>query len=176
LNLAAFLWACLALTLTLIYPLTKRFFPMPQAILGLGWYLAIPMAFAAQTNKVNAVTLWLYLGAVAWTIAYDTWYAMVDREDDVKIGIRSSAILFGRYDRAWVAVFQLFSLGAWFYVGILAQLNWLYFLACVVCGGFFVYQQILTYSREPKRCFQAFLNNQWLGLVLFLGILGGLYS
>jgi 4-hydroxybenzoate polyprenyltransferase len=175
LNLAAFLWACLALALALIYPLTKRFFPMPQAILGLGWYLAIPMAFVAQANKVNAVTLWLYLGAVAWTIAYDTWYAMVDRGDDVKIGIRSSAILFGRYDRLWVGIFQLFTLGAWFYVGILAQLNWFYFLACAVCGGFFVYQQILTYSRDPKRCFQAFLNNQWLGLVLFLGILGGLH-
>ncbi len=173
LNLAAFLWACLALVMALIYPLTKRFFPMPQAILGLAWYLAIPMAFAAQANKVNAITLWLYLGAVAWTIAYDTWYAMVDRPDDIKIGIRSSAILFGRYDRAWVAVFQLFSLGAWFYVGILAQLQGFYFLACAVCAGLFVYQQILAYRCEPKRCFLAFLNNQWLGLVLFLGILLG---
>ncbi|MCD6045277.1 MAG: ubiA [Gammaproteobacteria bacterium] len=169
LNLAVFLWACLALVLALIYPLTKRFFPMPQAILGLGWYLAIPMAFAAQA-KVNAVAFWLYLGAVAWTIVYDTWYAMVDRDDDLKIGIRSSAILFGRYDRLWVAIFQAFALGAWFYVGILAQLQWLYFAACIGCVGLFVYQQILAYRCEPKRCFQAFLNNQWLGLILFLGI------
>lgn len=175
LNLAAFLWACLALALALVYPLTKRFFPMPQAILGLGWYLAIPMAFAAQANKVNAITLWLYLGAVAWTIAYDTWYAMVDRDDDIKIGIHSSAILFGRYDRLWVGIFQLFALGAWLYVGILAQLQWLYFLAWIVCAGLFVYQQILAYRCEPKRCFQAFLNNQWLGLVLFLGIWVGLW-
>lgn len=172
LNLAVFLWACLALILALVYPLTKRFFPMPQVILGLGWYLAIPMAFAAQA-KVNAVTLWLYLGAVSWTIIYDTWYAMVDRDDDIKIGIRSSAILFGHYDRVWVGVFQLFALGAWFYVGILAQLHWLYFAAWVASAGLFVYQQILAYRCEPKRCFQAFLNNQWLGLVLFLGILLG---
>lgn len=169
LNLAVFLWACLALSLALIYPLTKRFFPMPQAILGFGWYLAIPMAFAAEA-KVNAVTLWLYLGAVAWTIAYDTWYAMVDREDDIKIGIRSSAILFGSYDRLWVAIFQIFTLGVWFYVGILAQLRWPYFAALCMCAGLFVYQQILAYRSEPKRCFQAFLNNQWLGLILFLGI------
>ena len=173
LNLAVFLWACVALMMALIYPLTKRFFPMPQAILGLGWYLAIPMAFAAQ-SQVNVITLWLYLGAVAWTIAYDTWYAMVDRADDLKIGIQSSAILFGRYDRIWVAVFQCFTLSAWFYVGILAHLRNTYFIAWFICGCLFIYQQILAYHCEPKSCFRAFLNNQWVGLVLFLGILSGL--
>ena len=169
LNWKVFLWACLALLATMIYPLTKRFFPMPQAILGLGWYLAIPMAFAAE-SQVNLITLWLYLGAVSWTIAYDTWYALVDRADDLKVGIHSSAILFGKYDRLWIGIFQCFSLAAWFYVGVLAHLKSIYFMALLFSVVLFAYQYKLAYRLAPQACFKAFLNNQWVGLVVFVGI------
>lgn len=169
LNWKVFLWACLALVAAMIYPLTKRFFPMPQAILGLGWYLAIPMAFAAE-SEVNPITLWLYLGAVSWTIAYDTWYALVDRADDLKAGIHSSAILFGQYDRLWIGIFQCFSLVAWFYVGVLAHLKSVYFLALLLSGGLFAYQHKLAYRLAPKACFKAFMNNQWVGLFVFVGV------
>ncbi len=174
LNIKVFFWACLALSISVIYPLTKRFFPIPQLILGLGWYLAIPMAFAAQ-GSVNAITLYLYLAAVAWTIAYDTWYAMVDRADDLKLGLKSSAIFFGRYDRLAVAIFQSMAVLAWGYVGILAELKWPYFLALAGAGILFIYQQIIAYRSEPAQCFRAFLNNQWLGGILLLGILLGIF-
>ncbi len=169
LNWKVFLWACLALVAALIYPLTKRFFPMPQAILGLGWYLAIPMAFAAE-SQVNFITLWLYLGAVSWTIAYDTWYALVDRADDLKAGIHSSAILFGQYDRLWIGIFQCLSLAAWFYVGLLAHLKFVYFVALLLSAVLFAYQHKLAYRLAPQACFKAFLNNQWVGLVVLVGI------
>jgi 4-hydroxybenzoate polyprenyltransferase len=170
LNLATFLWACLALTITLLYPLTKRFFPLPQAILGFGWYVSIFMAFAAQSH-VNLIAVWFYIGAACWTIAYDTWYAMADKSDDIKIGIHSSAILFGQYDKLSIALFQLMTLGAWAYMGILAQLHAVYFCALVACALLFIYQYQQTSQNDANACFRAFLQNHWVGMILFIGIM-----
>jgi len=160
----------LALFLAITYPLTKRFFAMPQAYLGIAFGFGIPMAFAAISNDVPAVAWLLLLANVFWAVAYDTEYAMVDREDDLKIGIRSSAITFGHYDiiavmMCYVATLLLLAvagaylqMGAYYYAGILAA-------SCVA-----VYHYFLIKDRDRSNCFKAFLGNNWLGLSVFGGV------
>lgn len=156
------------IALTIIYPFTKRFTNMPQMFLGIVWSWSIPMAYAAQTGTVPAEAWWLFAANWFWTVAYDTMYAMVDREDDLKIGIKSTAILFGRYDRHMIALFQFAALMCFVIAGLVAERGMLYAFGIIAFLGFILYQQMLISGRERAPCFQAFLNNNWAGLVLFI--------
>ena len=160
-----------ALFLAASYPFTKRITQLPQAYLGIAFGWAVPMAFAALTGKVPGVAWGIFLATVLWALAYDTMYAMVDREDDLKIGVKSTAILFGRYDRWIIAGIQAAMLLVLMWVGRIAGLGGWYFLGLSAAAGFAVYQQYLIARREKAKCFRAFLNNHWFGAVIFLGLL-----
>ena len=157
--------------LAITYPFLKRFFALPQAYLGLAFSWGVPMAFAAQTGSLPLVAWVLFLAGVLWTTAYDTIYAMVDREDDLVIGVRSSAILFGRADRGIVALLQAGTLSLLGLAGYLAHLGRWYWLGVATSAGFLLYQQYLIRRRDPAECFRAFLNNNLVGLAVFGGIL-----
>ncbi|GIU46823.1 4-hydroxybenzoate octaprenyltransferase [Shewanella algidipiscicola] len=156
--------------LTIIYPFTKRFTNMPQMFLGVVWSWSIPMAYAAQTGEVPAEAWWLFAANWCWTVAYDTMYAMVDRDDDLKVGIKSTAILFGRFDRQIIGLFQLAALGCFIMAGLSAQRGLVFGLGIITFVGFSLYQQKLIYGRERAPCFKAFLNNNWAGLSLFMAL------
>lgn len=152
------------------YPFTKRYTHLPQAYLGIAFGWAVPMAFAAETEALPAVCWLLFLATVLWALVYDTLYAMVDRDDDRKIGVKSTAILFGDYDRLIVGLIQL---AVWLTlagVGKLAGLGGWFWLGWLGAAGFSVYQQWLIREREKSRCFRAFLNNHWYGATLFAGM------
>ncbi|TXH75087.1 MAG: 4-hydroxybenzoate octaprenyltransferase, partial [Thiothrix sp.] len=153
------------------YPFMKRYHHWPQVYLGLAFAWGIPMAFTAVTDQFPPLVAWLLLLAnVAWTTAYDTMYAMCDREDDLKIGVKSTAIIFGEQDRLIVGLLQLLTLIVLAWVGYLAQLGLWFWLSLVVAAGFFVYQQYLIRNRDRWLSLRAFLNNNWVGLVIFIGI------
>jgi 4-hydroxybenzoate polyprenyltransferase len=156
--------------LAVTYPFLKRFFSLPQAYLGLAFSWSVPMAFAAQTGELPLIAWVLFVSGVLWTTAYDTMYAMVDREDDLVIGIRSSAILFGRADRWVIGVLQAGALAGLGLAGNLASLGHWYWAGLAVAAAFAVYQQWLIKDREPDACFRAFLNNNLFGLAVFGGI------
>lgn len=156
--------------LTIIYPFTKRITNMPQMFLGIVWSWSIPMAYAAQTGEVPMEAWWLFAANWCWTVAYDTMYAMVDREDDLKVGIKSTAILFGKYDRQIIGLFQLAALACFIAAGWSADRGLLYGLGILTFVGFSTYQQMLIFDRERAPCFKAFLNNNWAGLALFVGL------
>ncbi len=152
------------------YPFTKRFFAMPQAYLGLAFGFGIPMAFAAATGHVPASAWWLLAANAFWTIAYDTEYAMVDRDDDLKIGIRTSAIFFGRFDVAAVMFCYLIALAILTGIGKLIGLGWAYWLGIVAAAAIAIYHYALIRNREREKCFEAFLHNNWFGAVVFVGL------
>ncbi len=156
--------------LTIIYPFTKRFTNMPQMFLGIVWSWSIPMAYAAQTGSVPAEAWWLFAANWCWTVAYDTMYAMVDRDDDLKVGIKSTAILFGRYDRQIIGLFQFAALACFITAGWAADRGIVYGLGVITFVGFSLYQQKLIYGRERAPCFKAFLNNNWAGLSMFIAL------
>ncbi|MCL1140276.1 4-hydroxybenzoate octaprenyltransferase [Shewanella pneumatophori] len=156
--------------LTIIYPFTKRYTNMPQMFLGTVWSWSIPMAYAAQTGTVPVEAWWLFAANWCWTVAYDTMYAMVDRDDDLKIGIKSTAILFGRYDRQIIGGFQLAALTCFIIAGLEAERGAIYALGILAFIGFGAYQQKLIFGRDRAACFTAFLNNSWAGLVLFAAL------
>jgi 4-hydroxybenzoate polyprenyltransferase len=156
--------------LAVTYPFLKRFFSLPQAYLGAAFGWSVPMAFAAQTGSVPPEAWALFLSVVLWTTAYDTMYAMVDREDDLVIGIRSSAILFGRSDRLIVAALQAGALGGLALVGWMSSLGRWYWVGLLTATALAVHQQLLIRHREPAACFRAFLNNNLFGFVVFAGI------
>lgn len=161
-----------ALTLALIYPFTKRYTHLPQVVLGAAFAWAVPMAFTAQSGTLK-VEIWLvYTAVVIWTVVYDTFYAMVDRADDLKIGVKSTAILFGDLDRPITAALQVMTLLALYGVGHRFSLGDVYLASLMFVAGLFVYQQYLIRYRHPQGCFNAFLNNNWVGMVVFLGIAG----
>lgn len=160
----------LALFLAITYPLTKRFFPMPQAYLGIAFGFGIPMAFAALNNHVPPVAWLLLLANVFWAIAYDTEYAMVDREDDLKIGIRSSAITFGRYDVAAVMTCYAVTLLLLAIVGIILEMRIYYYAGLFLAAGIASYHYVLIRHRSRGNCFKAFLDNNWLGFSVFAGL------
>ena len=164
--------ACIGALLTVSYPLFKRFFPMPQLYLGIsfgGW--SVPMAFAAQSGALPRVAWVLYIAAVIWASMYDTIYAMVDREDDLKIGVKSSAILFADMDRLLIFVMQAMMLCALVLVGRNLHFGRPYQAGVAAAGVLFLWQQWLIRKREPAACLRAFLNNQYVGMVVFVGIL-----
>lgn len=154
--------------LTIIYPFTKRFTNMPQMFLGVVWSWSIPMAYAAQLGTVPVEAWWLFAANWCWTVAYDTMYAMVDRDDDLKVGIKSTAILFGRFDRQIIGLFQLAALGCFIMAGLSADRGLVFALGILTFIGFGLYQQKLIFDRERAPCLQAFLNNNWAGMVLFV--------
>jgi 4-hydroxybenzoate polyprenyltransferase len=157
--------------LAVTYPFLKRVFALPQAYLGLAFSWSIPMAFAAQTGELPLVAWVLFAAGVLWTTAYDTMYAMVDREDDLIIGVRSSAILFGRHDRGVVALLQVGALALLALAGSMAGLGHWYWLGLVAAGGTALRQQQMIRHRDPQDCFRAFVHNNLFGLAVFGGIL-----
>jgi len=164
------LFALVGGALAVIYPFLKRFFPLPQAWLGAAFSWSVPMAFAEQAGGVPASAWLLFAAAVLWTMVYDTMYAMVDREDDLAIGVRSSAVLFGRADRIVVALMQVGSLALLATVGQLSALGHWYWLGLGVAAALALREQWLIRDREPSACFQAFLNNNYFGMAVFAGI------
>jgi len=181
LGLLAFLLVLMTNTLTILlsfggvalaslYPYMKRHTHLPQIVLGAAFSWGIPMAFAAVSQSLPPILWLIYTANLLWTVAYDTEYAMVDREDDLKIGIKSTAILFGNMDRSVVAALQVMTLFALLLVGQRFELGAVYYLALAVAAGLFVYQQKLIRSRLPADCFRAFLHNNYVGMTIFLGI------
>lgn len=158
----------------IIYPLLKRITHLPQLGLGVAFTWGIPMAFAAVTNTVP-LNAWILFGvSTLWPVIYDTQYAMADRDDDVKIGVKSTAILFGKYDKFIIGILQIIFLLLLVYVGKIFQLNRLYFYCIFSIGTLFFYQQMLMRDRIPERCFLAFLNHRWVGFIIFVAIVEGI--
>lgn len=156
--------------LAFIYPFMKRHTHLPQIFLGAAFAWAVPMAYAAQMNALPSIVWLIYMATLTWTVAYDTMYAMVDREDDLKIGVKSTAILFGNSDRAIIAFLQVLVVLTLCIIGQQEQLGEFYYLGVCVASVLFVYQQHLIRHRDKDACFQAFLNNNWVGLVLFVSL------
>jgi len=181
LGLVAFVLVLFTNTLTILlsfagaalaacYPFMKRHTHLPQLVLGAAFSWSIPMAFAAVGNSLPP-SLWLvFIANLLWTVAYDTEYAMVDRKDDLKVGIKSTAILFGELDRHMIGALQALTLTALVLVGQRFELGLAYFASLMVVAGLFVYQQKLIRARDPADCFRAFLNNNWVGAAVFLGL------
>src|SRR3989338_2414622 len=170
LNRLTVLLSVAALFLAATYPFTKRFFSLPQAYLGVAFGFGIPMAFAAQLDHVSSIAWWMLAAHVCWALAYDTEYAMVDRDDDIRVGIRSSALFFGRFDVAAIMFFYAAMLGILGWVGYRAHLHSPYFAGLIVAGGIAVYHSTLNRGRERDACFRAFLHNNWLGAAIFAGL------
>ena len=159
-----------AVILASSYPFMKRYMQLPQLVLGAAFSWSIPMAFAAQSGALPPALWLLYLGNLLWTMAYDTAYAMVDREDDLKIGIKSTAILFGQYDRLMIALLQVSSLICLYLAGQAFELGFYYNASLVVSAALFGYHQYLIRECKPEECFRAFLHNNWVGMAIFVGV------
>lgn len=153
------------------YPFTKRYTHFPQVYLGIAFGWSIPMAFAAQTESIPALAWYLYIATILWALAYDTMYAMVDIEDDLKIGVKSTAIFFGSRDREIIALVQVLVLVFLYIAGSQALLGSYYVFGLIIAAGLSVYQQWLIHDRRKDNCFKAFLNNNWVGASVFCGIL-----
>ncbi|MFD1216854.1 MULTISPECIES: 4-hydroxybenzoate octaprenyltransferase [Microbulbifer] len=159
-----------ALALAFCYPFAKRYTHLPQVVLGAAFSMGIPMAFAAVNNSVPPVAWLLFTTNLLWTVAYDTFYAMVDRDDDLKIGVKSTAILFGEMDRAMTGCLQVMVIFALLMLGGRQELGALYYVGVAAAAGLFAYQQWLIKNRQRDDCFKAFLNNNWVGAAVFSGI------
>jgi len=165
------IWMSLAgVVLAASYPFMKRYTHLPQVYLGAAFGWGVPMAFAAQTGSVPKVAWLLFVATVLWATVYDTMYGMVDREDDIKIGVKSTAVLFGEADRAILAIIQILFLGALLLIGQAVDLGGYYYFGVLLAAALSIYQQYLIRNREPEYCFQAFLNNHWLGAAVFSGL------
>ncbi|EMC0409607.1 4-hydroxybenzoate octaprenyltransferase [Vibrio fluvialis] len=158
------------LVLAFIYPFMKRYTHLPQFFLGLAFSWSIPMAWAAQAGELPLVAWYLFVINVLWTVAYDTQYAMVDRDDDLLIGVKSTAILFGRFDKLIIGVLQLLTVAMLIALGYSYQLGASYYWGLLAASGLFVYQQHLIRHRERMPCFQAFLNNNYVGMAVAVGL------
>ncbi|MBN7770242.1 4-hydroxybenzoate octaprenyltransferase [Marinobacter daepoensis] len=156
--------------LAFIYPFMKRYTHLPQLFLGAAFSWAIPMAWGAESGQLNQLTWLLFTANVLWTVAYDTFYAMVDRDDDLAVGIKSTAILFGDADRAIIGVLQVLVLLILVMVGLQADLGALYYMGITAMAALFAYHQFLARERSREGCFKAFLGNNWAGFAVFLGL------
>jgi 4-hydroxybenzoate polyprenyltransferase len=172
LNTKTIAYSFVAVGLAASYPFMKRYTHMPQLVLGMAFGWAVPMAFTALQNQTPPVAWILFAATVVWALIYDTMYAMVDREDDLKIGIKSTAILFGRFDRVVIGLLQALMLALLWLVGDVAGRGILYQAALAAGAGLFVYHQWLIRRREPQACFRAFLHNHYFGMLVFLGLFG----
>ncbi|MGZ8225124.1 MAG: 4-hydroxybenzoate octaprenyltransferase [Methylococcaceae bacterium] len=170
LNIYTILLSFIGAFLAASYPFMKRYTHLPQAYLGVAFGWAVPMSFSAQINSIPLAAWLLYLTVVLWALVYDTMYAMVDKEDDLKIGVKSTAILFGDYDRHIMSVLQIVILGLLVLVGQIEQLGWAYYLSILVAGLLSIYQQKLIFYREKLLCFKAFLASNWFGMAIFAGL------
>lgn len=159
-----------ALFLAALYPFMKRHTHLPQVVLGAAFAWSVPMAFAAEKGELDPVIGLIYSAVLVWTVAYDTFYAMVDRDDDLKAGVKSTAILFGEQDRVMTAALQFITVFALSLMGQRFELGAIYKFSLLIVIGLFVYQQYLIADRDQARCFKAFLNNNYVGLVIFAGI------
>jgi 4-hydroxybenzoate polyprenyltransferase len=173
LNRLTILLSFAALFLAATYPLTKRFLAIPQAYLGIAFGFGIPMAFAAVTGRIPVEAWLMWLANIFWAIAYDTEYAMVDRDDDLKIGIRSSAIFFGHFEITAIMLCYALALAILLYIGVRLNLAWPYHLGLALAALIAAYHYFLIRGRERKACFRAFLHNNWLGATIFAGLLAG---
>jgi 4-hydroxybenzoate polyprenyltransferase len=164
-------FAFVAVALAATYPFMKRYTHLPQLVLGAAFAWGIPMAFTAQTGELPPPAAWLlYIGVLIWTVSYDTFYAMVDREDDVKIGVKSTAILFGDDDKVITKMLQVCVVVILLMAGPRFDMSFIYYAGVIAASGLFIYQQQLIRYRQTDKCFQAFLNNNWVGIVIFAGI------
>ena len=170
LNTMTILLSVAALALAWVYPFMKRYTHLPQVVLGAAFGWSIPMAFAAVSESLPLSCWLMFLANILWAVAYDTQYAMVDRDDDLKIGIKSTAILFGQYDKLIIGILQVAVLALMVTIGMMNHLDWAFYWSIAVAGALFVYQQKLIKDRERDACFKAFMNNNYVGLVLFLGL------
>ena len=168
-NKFTFLVACLGVLLTSFYPLTKRFFPFPQAFLGLAFSWGIIMVSAAELNSINLATFLMFFACFFWILAYDTIYAMCDKEDDVSIGINSSALTLGNNVRISVFIFHILSLIFWCYVGFYKGLDTIFFFTLFLSFLFIIRQMLLIKDYDQNKCLKAFKNNNWIGLLIFTG-------
>jgi len=160
-----------ALALAFSYPFMKRYTQLPQVVLGAAFGFGIPMAFSATAEQIPMIAWMLYFAKISWTVAYDTMYAMVDRDDDLKIGVKSTAILFGMHDNLINALLQIICLCLLVSAGVLANLGAIYYVGLMVMALFFCYQQYLTKDRIREQCFKAFLNNHYAGLAVFIAVI-----
>lgn len=176
LNTLTILLSLPAVVFAASYPFMKRFHSLPQAHLGVAFGWAVPMAYAAILGHVPAQGWLVFAAAVVWAIVYDTEYAMVDRDDDEALGVKSSAILFGEMDRAWIGAFQVLFCALLGWLGASAGLAWPYWAGLAVAIGLSLYQQWLIAPRTRERCFKAFMNNNWLGGFVWLGLVADLAS
>lgn len=170
LSLYTILLSVVALLLAASYPFMKRYTQLPQVVLGAAFSWGMIMAFAELQGEIPLVAWLLFAANLMWTVAYDTMYAMVDRDDDVIIGVKSTAILFGQYDKRIIGFLQLLTLALLFTVGEILAFGWPYQLSLVLSAGLFSYQQMLIFNRDRDNCFKAFLNNHWVGLIIFIGV------
>jgi 4-hydroxybenzoate polyprenyltransferase len=159
-----------AVIIAAIYPFMKRYTYLPQAFLGIAFSWGIPMTFTAVSNEIANVAWLLLIANLLWVVAYDTQYAMVDRDDDIKLGLKSTAILFAELDRSMIAILQISFLATLLLVTRSVELSVYYYLGLSGATGFFIYQHYLTRNQSREGCFKAFLNNHWVGLSVFLGI------
>jgi len=165
------IWLSLAgLALAWIYPFVKRVSHLPQVVLGAAFGWSIPMGFSAVSESLPLVCWLLFLVNILWSVIYDTQYAMVDRNDDLKIGVRSTAILFGQYDKLIIGSLQVIMIGLLVWISLMADLGMIFYIAIGLSSLLFVYQQKLMVNRERDACFKAFLNNNYVGFILFIGI------
>ncbi|HHR6038948.1 TPA: 4-hydroxybenzoate octaprenyltransferase [Providencia alcalifaciens] len=165
------IWLSVAgLALAWIYPFVKRVSHLPQVVLGAAFGWSIPMGFSAVSESLPLVCWLLFLVNIIWSVIYDTQYAMVDRNDDLKIGVKSTAILFGQYDKRIIGLLQVVMIGLLVVIGVLANLGLVYYGSLVLAAALFVYQQQLMINRERAPCFKAFMNNNYVGLILFFGM------
>jgi len=159
-----------AVFITLVYPLMKRYTYLPQVFLGFAFSWGVPMAFAASIHSVPKTAWLIFATNILWVLIYDTLYAMVDREDDLKIGVKSTAILFDDADRVIIGIIQIMFIAALFSIGYQLEFGETYHIALLLASGLMIYQQILINDRAPQKCFKAFKNNNWVGMIIFLGI------
>jgi len=176
LNRLTILLSFIGIVLAASYPFMKRFHYLPQVHMGAAFGWSVPMAWAAQTNSLPKMAWLLYVATLVWAVAYDTIYSMVDRDDDLRIGVKSTAILFGDFERLMIGLFQALFVLAMVLAGIDLEFSWIYYFALALASLLFVYQQFLIYDRVREHCFIAFLNNHWVGAIVFAGIMGHFYS
>jgi len=170
LNTLTMLLSLVAVMLAAAYPFMKRYTYLPQLFLGMAFGWAIPMAFAAQTGTVPVIAWLLFLANIIWTTVYDTFYAMADREDDLLAGVKSTAVLFGDDDLKIQGILQVAYLLVMLLIARQLEMSWFFYLSLLAAAGLFVYQQYLSREREPKACLRAFLNNNYVGLAIFTGL------
>lgn len=174
LNRSTLYLAIIGVIITSIYPFCKRFTYLPQFVLGAAFSWGIPMAFVAQTGQLPGIAWLLFAATWMWIVAYDTMYAMADREDDLQIGVKSTAIFFGQYDKIIVASLQMMALVLLVMAGIIAKFGVMFFASLVIAAMLMGYQQYLIRQRQPMHCFKAFLNNAIVGGIIFLGVVASL--